>query len=191
MTTDERKPPHLIAAETDEEEADEARAVAEQEPDEDDETRPPPWAKIPERGKGKARGFPGDVSIWFVPLQVRLMRRRSGGEMIKLKDGSQRLCRQVILWELDLDDQKRAFGRAGGDVNRASDELALQMIRAVDGEWVDWTNEQSPQHPRRIWSDMGPKLRNLLHRLYTAMHVLGDVETTDFFVNCVDVRKTL
>jgi len=183
-----KKPPFLVAAdEPEEEEQEPARAAAETDPEEsDEETRFPAWAKVPDGIK-----FPAGVSIWFVPLQTRLMRKKTGGEPLKMKDGSVRVCRQLIFWELNLDDQKRAFGRAGGDANRASDELTLQMIRAVDGHPVDWTSETSPHHPRRIWADMGPKLRNLMHRLYTANHVLGDAEVQDFFVNCVDVKRTI
>jgi hypothetical protein len=183
-----RKPPFIVAEEDEPEETPEpARAAAEAEPEEtDDETRFPAWAKVPEGLK-----FPAGVSIWFVPLQVRLMRKKTGGDAIVLKDGTTRVCRQVIFWELNLEDQRRAFQRAGGDANRAADELTLQMIRAVDGSPVDWTSESSPHHPRRIWSDMGPKIRNLMHRLYTATHVLGDAEVQDFFVNCVDVKKTI
>lgn len=183
------KPPFIVAADEPEGEPEPARVAAEAEAakeDPEDETRFPAWAKVPEGLK-----FPAGVSIWFVPLQTRLMRKKTGGEPVKLKDGTVRDCRQLIFWELGLEDQRRAFQRAGGDPNRAADELALQMIRAVDGHPVDWTSESSPHHPRRIWSAMGPKLRNLMHRLYTANHVLADKEVEDFFVNCVDVKRTI
>lgn len=184
-----RKPPFIVAADEPEERPEPAKAPAEAEPaqaDPEDEARFPDWADVPE-----GLNFPAGVMLLFVPLQTRLMRKRTGGKPIKLKDGTTRDCRQVVLWELSLEDQRRAFQRSGGDPNRAADELAIQMIRAVDGHAVDWTSETSPYHPRRIWSDMGPKLRNLLHRLYTSMHVLGEKEVADFFFNCVEERRTL
>lgn len=187
------KPPVIVAAEEPPEEGlaevDSPAAEAPSEVDEAEGSRFPAWALIP-TWKPPA-GFPAGRAIHFVPLDVELMAKRTGGAAIKLKDGSTRVCRQLILWELNLGDEKAAFIRAGGDPNRAAGELAKQMIRSVDGEPVTWADLKSPAHPDRIWADMGPRYRNLLSRFYTALHVLGEKEVTDFFYNCVEERKAL
>ena len=184
------RPPLILAKEADPP----PEATAEKEkppalvepPDPDAERRYPAWAKIPEFKNHQAP--PPGVEIYFVPLAISMMRSKIGGEDLRLRDGSIRKCRQIMLWELSLEDERLAFGRAGGDPNRAGGELAKQMIRAIDGMPATWTDERSPSDVRRIWSDMGPRYRNLLTRLYTAMHVLGDKEVTDFFANCVEQR---
>lgn len=186
---------HLVADEPEAEDViEEAVAAANDEaaeaaPNEEDETIPPPWAKLPDWPKN--RGFPPGVNIWFVLLETRLMRRKDGGEPIKLKSGKTSACRQLILWELNLQDSKQARQRAAGDSNLYLEELTLQMVRAVDGHPVDWTNERSPHHPRRIWADMGPKYRSFLQRLYSSVHVLNEAEVVNFFENCAEVRKTV
>jgi hypothetical protein len=187
------KPPVIVAAEEPFEEEvaapDPPAAEAPSEVDETDGARFPDWALIPS-WKPPA-GFPAGRAIYFVPLDVRMMAKRTGGQPIKLKDGSTRTCRQLILWELNLGDEKAAFLRAGGDPNRAAGELAKQMIRAVDGEPVTWADLKSPAHPDRIWADLGPRYRNLLSRFYTSLHVLAEAEVNDFFYNCVEQRKAV
>lgn len=184
------KPPVIVAVEEpSEEEPAEAEQSAAEVPSEVDETegsRFPEWALIP-AWKAPA-GFPAGRAVFFIPFIVEKMANRVGGAPIKLKDGSLRVCRQVVIWELNLGDEKAALMRAGGDPNKAGSEFAKQMIRAVDGVPVSWGDLKSPAHPERIWADLGPRYRNLLSRWYTALHVLGEKEIVEFFYNCEERR---
>jgi len=183
-TSAQPKPPFIVAVE--EEPVIEDAAPPAETSSTEDEARFPTWADIPTWRTG--HGFPAGRQIWFIPLRVGLMANKRGGKEITLKSGEVAMCRQVIIWELNLPDRKAAFRRAGGDPNQASDELAMQMIRAVDGVQVDWTSEASQYNPRRIWADMGPKYRDLFARLYTMFHVIGEAAVTDFFANCAEPR---
>ena len=180
------KPPVIVAAEEPSEEepaaADPPAPDAPSEADETEGSRFPEWALIP-AWKAPA-GFPAGRSVYFIPVIVEKMAKRVGGAPIKLKDGSTQVCRQLVLWELNLGDEKAALMRAGGDPNKAGSEFAKQMIRAVDGVPVSWGDLKSPAHPERIWADLGPRYRNLLARWYTALHVLGEREIVEFFHNC-------
>lgn len=182
-----RKPPFIVAADEEEEEQlpeVEKSAAPETEVDpDDDETRFPSWAKVPIGLK-----IPAGYTIWFIPLWTRFMAKKTGGEEVVLRDGSRRTCRQIVLWECNLGDRRVAFKRAAGDPNRAADELTMQMIRAVDGEPVTWADMKSAAYPPRIWAEMGPKYRDLMHKLYTSAHVLSEDMLRDFFANCVEVR---
>lgn len=188
MADPHSKPPVIVASEEDEPEEPEAEAppaAVADEPDAGevpDETRYPEWAKVPTGLK-----IPAGRKLWFVALDTSLMARTTGGEEIELR-GKKRTCRQLIFWECNLGDRKLAFKRANGDANQAADELAMQMIRAVDGVAVTWSELRSPAYPPRIWADMGSKYRDLLHKLYASIHVLGQRELDDFFTNCVELR---
>ena len=162
--------------------------------------RPPPWALVPAlhgHGGGKAEwpkgcGFPRGVKVYFARLPVAWMRRKDGGaESVMSLNGEEprpHLVRQVIFWELDIGDTRLAFRRAQGDVNQASEELARQMIRAVDGRPVVTGNPLHPDSIERFWQDIGPRCRSMMQRLYSMLHHLGEREATDFFASCLAVR---
>ena len=96
------------------------------------------------------------------------------------------LWRQCICWPLNVADKKLAVGRANGDVNRMSEELTKQMIRACDGEESDWALN-GPQDA--FWNEIGEKCRNLLDRMFNQLHMLNADETRDFLATCVAVRS--
>lgn len=183
------KPPLIVAEEPDPPPEEPALRAEPEVEDADADHRPPPWAKVPNWGRG--RGFPPGVKILFVLLRTDLMRVQTGGEPVKMRDGSSRNCRQLILWELSLDDMDRARQRAGGDPVKYAQELAIQFIRAVDGEPVDWVNATGPLNPRRVWGELGPRYRDMLHRLYTVFHTMQEADVADFFVNSLEVRTAL
>ena len=163
--------------------------------------RPPPWALVPApHGQGggkpewpKGGGFPKGVKVYFAALPVAWMRRKEGGSEITVSLGGEEarphLCRQVIFWELDIGDTRLAFRRAQGDVNQASEELARQMIRAVDGRPVVTGNPVHPDSIERFWQDIGPQCRSLFQRLYTTLHHLGERQLLDFFGSCLAARN--
>lgn len=182
----DHKPPIIVAAEEPEiEEPVEVALPPEKiEIDPQAGARFPAWAKIPEGLK-----FPAGRDILFVPLPLDLMEKKTGGEIIVDRRGNKRLCRQLILWAVNLGDKKIARKRAAGDILAYQDELTLQMIRAIDGEPVAWSAMSSSAYPPRIWGEMGEQLRNLLHRLYSSMHVLSQEHVDDFFGNLIELRR--
>ncbi len=107
------KPPVIVAAEEPSEEepaaADPPAPDAPSEVDETEGSRFPEWALIP-AWKAPA-GFPAGRSVYFIPVIVEKMAKRVGGAPIKLKDGSTQVCRQLVLWELNLGDEKAAITR--------------------------------------------------------------------------------
>lgn len=100
-----------------------------------------------------------------------------------LTDNPSKGERQCILWNLTDSDEKLAYGRAAGNSLRVLDELALQMIRAVDGYKVDWSKD-GPAHPLRFWSEIGAKCRNRLKDVYNKRHAFTRDELVDFFTEC-------
>lgn len=98
--------------------------------------------------------------------------------------------RQCIVWALTDADEKLALKRTQGDSSRFLAELTKQMIRAVDGQRVDWAKGHST-NVNRWWNEVGAKCRKILQAYYHKTHSLEDVEIADFFANCVAVRTAV
>lgn len=96
--------------------------------------------------------------------------------------------RQAIAWPITVQDERNALARSKGDVLRSIDELAKQMCRYIDGLPIDWTGANPEASIDQFWNEIGPKCRNLVHRVYTQTHNLNDSEHADFFENCLAVR---
>jgi len=165
-----------------------AEEVAQAEADEEPEAEPPvrvggrlpkatsdripPWVKLPEGFR-----FPRNRAVAFLFFHAHMTDTPGKGD------------RQAIVWSLDPEGEKMAFGRALSDVNRAPAELSKQMVRAVDGHAVDWSGlPGAPGNVDVFWRDIGPKYRDLIQRVYVQLHVLTREETDDFFENCVALR---
>lgn len=137
--------------------------------------RAPPWAKIPKDMK-----FPRGIQVLFIRIRAELTMYPSKGD------------RQVILWALTDADEKLAIGRSMANAARAGVEMAKQMIRAIDGERINWTG--NPNEPGAdidtFWHQIGPKGRNLLQRLFNQLHAMNEDELVDFFENCIGVVST-
>ena len=69
-------------------------------------------------------------------------------------------------------------------------ELTKQMIRAVDGDTVDWSRGPL-SNVERWWDEIGGKCRAVLQGIYHQQHALSANELTDFFVQCMEVRSAL
>jgi hypothetical protein len=117
-----------------------------------------------------------------------------GGQVIFLKFKAEWTCqpskgdRQVICWPLTVRDEYNALQRAKGELLKTVDEMSKQMVRFIDGKPVDWTGSDQDASIDNFWREVGPRCRNLLHRVYTQTHTLNDEEHADFFENCVSVR---
>jgi hypothetical protein len=96
--------------------------------------------------------------------------------------------RQAIIWSNNLGDQKLAIMRSDKDPNKMAEQMAKQMIRAVDGAVADWTGEPGVGNIDIWWDAIGPKCRSILDRLFVQLHVAKQEEMADFFENCVAVR---
>ena len=118
---------------------------------------------------------PSGAQIQFVRFRAEWCGNKAKGD------------RFAICWPLTIHDERNALSRARGDMLRSLDELAKQFAHVIDGQYVDWTGKDLTANLDIWWSEIGPKCRNIMHRLYTQTHNLTDKETADFFENCVVV----
>jgi hypothetical protein len=144
-------------------------------PEPDPDRKPPPW--FPKKCIPKMR-FPKGLDIAFIKIKGTMTAAKQKGD------------RFIIVWELSDGDEKLAYGRAMGDVNRASNELAKGMVRAIDGTLVDWSGIGGAGNVDELWQDIGAKGRSQLQRLYTQLHVFDREEQEDFFENCIGLVRT-
>jgi len=144
-------------------------------PKSDGVRRAPVWAKIP-----KGMKFPKGIDVLILRIRADLTMYPGKGE------------RQVIIWQLTDGDQKLALSRSMGDTNRYAIEMTKQMIRAADGQQINWTGD--PKSPgidiERFWHEIGQKGRNLLHRVTNMMCVMNEEEHADFFEHCIAAVRT-
>jgi hypothetical protein len=122
---------------------------------------PAEWTSTPKRGIRCRDQAPDDPSLW----------------------------RQAICWDMSIGDQKLALQRAAGDPNRQIDEFSKQMVRAVDGELVDWSGMPGAGCVDLWWEDLGARCRNAMHRIFNRLHVLSKEEMARFFESCIAVRS--
>lgn len=153
----------------------------------------PSWALVPSGFKfprGKQIIFLKFKSAWTdTPWKGDPIVDPETGEPERDEKGNPVLYRQCICWPLNLADKKLAFGRSMQDPNRVADELARQMIRAIDGVQTDLAVVQN-NGIEVFWNELGEKCRGLLIRIYTRLHVMDVDDTRDFLENCVAVRST-
>lgn len=135
----------------------------------DSAVEPPVWAIIPEKFK-----FPKGKTVYFMRFMADMTDTPNGGD------------RQCILWNLSMADEDIGLKRTRGDHMRVNRELAMMMIRAVDGHAADWTGagSRSPGSVRH-WMDLiGAKCRQEVQNLYLRTHGLAPEERARFFVDC-------
>jgi hypothetical protein len=131
----------------------------------------PPWATIPPNFNP-----PKGVQVIFMLFKAEWTANPRKGN------------RQAIAWPVTVMEEKNALSRARGDVLRSIDELSKAMVKYIDGVPVDWTGANREGNIDQWWNEVGPKCRNILHRIYTQTHNLSDDEHADFFENCIAVR---
>lgn len=131
----------------------------------------PDWVKLPPNFKMPKNGR----QVVFVRFRADWTDKPSAGE------------RQAIMWNLTEADEKIALTRTRGDQMRALDELTKAMIRAVDGEKVNW--ERGPlANIHSFWTEVGGACRQQLKNIYAKNHTMDVAQATDFFTNCIAVR---
>jgi hypothetical protein len=165
----------------------------------------PAWARtaIPQGMKippGKQLSFLRFKSEWTDAPEkgnaTTFRRKKPGteGDAVAIMEDYEALSRVLVTWPLTVAEERLALKRARGEVGRASDELAMQMIRGVDGKRIDWTGEWAKnadelEPAERLWNEIGPKCRPLVINLYRQLHTLKAEELVDFFVDCLVVAR--
>lgn len=152
----------------------------------------PPWVHLPEglrMPRYRQAGFIRFPSAWtHAPNVGRPLRAEDEGSRKAAGEG--KLWRQVIIWPLTIGDMKLAIGRSMQDPNRYQDELAKQMIRAVDGHAADWTGIPSPGSVDQLWEQLGSGCRSILRQIYGQLHNLSREQLSLFFASCIEFRTT-
>lgn len=134
----------------------------------------PDWVVLPADLKA-----PRGRQVVFIRLRAELTAMPHKGE------------RQCIVWTMSDAEEKAANDRTNGKAERAPSEMTKGMIRAVDGRRVDWGKASGPGSLDEFWSEIGPKGRNLLFRVFTQLHLASEGDQKDFFENCVAVRTVV
>jgi hypothetical protein len=152
--------------------------VARQDPDaelpvEGDPDDLPDWAQ---------EAIPGKIKI-PKGRQVAVFRFRKEWTDDKTRD------RTCVLWNLSVGDEKLANQRGGDISGNVVMELSKQMIRAVDGNPIDFSGKNPSGNLDFWWNAIGRKCRTLIISHYIRSHSLSTAEKMDFLANCVAVRS--
>lgn len=98
--------------------------------------------------------------------------------------------RTCVLWSLSVNDERLANKRAlAQGQETALGELSKQMVRVIDGMFVDWSGANSAADLDRFWDKIGAKCRQLVMNTYLKTHNLDEAERADFFGNCIEVME--
>jgi len=129
----------------------------------------PEWAELPKDLK-----IPRGKLVGFLRIRSQWTETAWKGDRI------------VIVWNLSDKEERLAGEKARGSGSDEAmvllGELSKQLVRSIDGERATLTAVE------QLWTDIGPKGRQILNRWYTQNHVLTEEERADFFENCVAVR---
>lgn len=154
-------------------------------------TGAPPWALLPEGlrpPRGRLLYFFAFPAAWTdTPDMGAVLPVEDPGMLRAFGQLPGALWRQCIVWPLTIGDQKLAAGRAMGDQNRFSSELAVQAIRAVDGFLADRSGAPTPGNVDLWWERVGERCRRELLAQVTRMHTLTLDERRAFLEHGVAV----
>lgn len=143
-----------------------ARMTAALDPEEVGEA--PEWAVVPTGLKLPEEG----TVIAHVRIPAKWTRNPGKGD------------RTCILWPIGETEERLAYQRSRGDMQRSISELSKAAIRAVDGHKADWSgNMAKPGSIMSFWSEIGPKGRAMIRNWYLRTHSVTDEEALDFFSN--------
>lgn len=132
----------------------------------------PAWVEIPED-----LAIPEGVQIGFLKFKAEWTLVPSMGD------------RQCVVWSLTDLDERVAYARVGDNLNMASNELARQMLRCVDGVKVNWgARRGKPGNPDDFWREIGSRCRSLIVKFWSQTHNMDAAEVAYFFEHCVAVR---
>lgn len=138
----------------------------------------PPWAQAAVPAPTAEMAIPPNRTVSVMRLRAELTDSPSKGD------------RLVLLWNLSVGDEKLANKRAGDSQFDATMEQAKQMVRAIDGQWVDFSGKLGPRNVDQFWDEIGKRCRNLIINHYVRVHSLTKAEQLDFLANCVVTRTS-
>ncbi len=118
-----------------------------------------PPAMIP-----KGIKFPQGIEAMFIKIPADFTCARHKGD------------RFLIIWGTSEADEALVLGRSMSDPNRATGQLAKQVVRAIDGHVADWSGLPTPGSVDQLWREIGPKGRNLLIRMMAKVNTLEQEE---------------
>jgi hypothetical protein len=168
----------------------------------------PKWALIPGSLRfpiGRQVGFFRFLSDWT----TRPDKGTLAGEDDPFPPFRGKLFRQCILWSLSIADEKLARAASAGDPLAVVGEMSKRMIRAIDGNVVDWSTgavnrEQATfagsgksasvgreSHVPTFWEEIGPGCRQLVTAHYYKTHMLDRGAQEAFFMHCCVVRSAV
>jgi hypothetical protein len=161
-----------LAVEEMSEAAAEAVLAGEDPPDEESKEKAgndvPPWASLPKNVKMPNKG----CSVAFMRIPAAWTSDPSKGD------------RWCMCWQLGETDERLAYQRSRGDMQRSVSELAKATIRVIDGNKADWSGVSTkPGSVSEFWSAIGPKGRQVVRNYYVRTHTVSDEEALDFFSN--------
>lgn len=153
-------------------------------------TGAPPWVRLPDGLR-----FPRYRTAMFLRFPSAWTHAPNAGLPLLAEDPTALKCappgakwRQVICWPCSIGDQKLAIGRSMQDPNRYTDELAKQMIRAIDGVVVDHSGLPGTGNVDIFWDQLG-SCRRLVMQIYNQLHSLSREQLTLFFESCIELRN--
>jgi hypothetical protein len=152
-----------------EESEDEQKADADEEPELESTNEVPAWAVLPPDLK-----IPKGKQVYFIRIPADLTDRPNDGD------------HHCVAWNLNIADEDTALKRSRGEQFRVMRESCMQMIRAIDGHRVDWTNSNlnAPGNVKRWFNDIGPRGRLLVQNVYIRTHSVNNETSIRFFVDC-------
>lgn len=128
----------------------------------------PPWASIP---KGVKMPKPG-CSVAFIRIPAAWTMDPGRGD------------RWCACWMIGETEERLAYQRSRGDMQRSVNELAKATIRIIDGQKADWSGVATKAGSvSEFWSAIGPKGRHMIRNYYVRTHTVSDEEVLDFFSN--------
>lgn len=167
----EATPAHAKGLPSDEESAQAMREREDLEPPQTEGV--PAWVVVPTNFRWPKK----TKQVYFVRFRAELTETPEKGE------------RQAILFGLNEADEKIARKRAAGDRDKTIPELTKQMLRAVDGESVDWMAKFGKGNPVTFWKEIGYVARQQLQAIFLKTHQFTPEQQSDFFTNCVAVMS--
>lgn len=128
----------------------------------------PEWAQIPPNVKMPKQG----VTVAFLRIPAKWTSDPAKGD------------RWCCCWAIGETEERLAYQRSRGDMQRSVNELAKATIRIIDGVKADWSGSLTKEGSvTEFWSSIGPKGRQVIRNYYVRTHTVSDEEALDFFSN--------
>lgn len=143
---------------------------------------PPSWATMPQGVR-----VPKGLRVIYMRFPSDWTSAPDKG--VPLPEVGEGLFRWTCAWELTDSEELLGYKRGMGDGARSLGELAKQMLRVIDGREANWgAAGGDPSSIDQWWTELGPRCRGVVKRVYDQLHVLSPVEQVSFFDSCIESR---